>query len=120
MYEFETLVDVDYSSPKTDSENNISLVSKKVKIKWRLELEMRDWGIKCFLTMVDDQKITLDFEQDIYDHNDVWIDTKYFSREITISDAEVVYSVPEYEENMFSQLAPNELIIEENKTTVRF
>ena len=55
MYEFTTEVDIDIIGS-----HNIQSGGGKTKIKWKLELEMREYGIKSFIITVPDQVVTSD------------------------------------------------------------
>jgi len=73
MYEFTTEIELDITGS-----HNIQSGGGKTKLKWKLELEMREYGIKSFTVIVPDQTIT----SEVWRYNDE-TDEEY-QEEITI------------------------------------
>ena len=121
MWSFTTEVKVDYMPSLVNHDRDIELITKRVSLKWNLELELREYGVKSFLITVPEQVIELEFEENIYDENDDIVDVKYFTEKFTVKhDANTDFNVPEMSEQMFSHLYPHEIEIYKSSITVRF
>ena len=76
MNNFKTQVDIDIT---LDRQDNHDIETKKVNLRWDLELEMRQYGIKSFIITVPDQKINLSVNvwgEDDDSHEDLTLDVK--------------------------------------------
>lgn len=92
MYEFTTEVDINIIGS-----HNIQSGGGKTKIKWKLELEMREYGIKSFIITVPDQVVT----SDVWRYNEE-TDEEYAETEtIELKDVDV-----ELDNNVLDQLFP--------------
>lgn len=76
MNNFKTQVDIDIT---LDRKDNHDIETKKVNLRWDLELEMRQYGVKSFIITVPDQKINLSVNvwgEDDDSHEDVTLEVK--------------------------------------------
>ena len=56
MNEFKTQVDLDLM---LNDQGNHDVLTKQVNLRWSLELEMRQYGVKSFIVTVPDQTFTV-------------------------------------------------------------
>ncbi|NJO50841.1 MAG: hypothetical protein HC840_16890 [Leptolyngbyaceae cyanobacterium RM2_2_4] len=104
-----------------ERDRDIELITKHVPLKWSLELELREYGVKSFYITVPEQEIELEFEENIYDENDNIVDVRYFTEKFTVKqDANTDFNIPEESGRMFSHLYPHEIEIYKSSITVRF
>lgn len=54
---FKTKVDLDLMLDRND---NYDVLTKHINLRWDLEFEMRQYGVKSFIITVPDQSITID------------------------------------------------------------
>lgn len=103
MFEFTTEIEVSRTG-----NNSVSSAGGKAKIKWTLDIEAREYGIKGFMVIVPDQKITAELTR--YDEEtDEEIE---FTEEIELKNVKV-YPRGDMELSSFlrSGFAPTELEI---------
>jgi hypothetical protein len=79
MNNFKTKVDLDLS---LDRAGNYDVVTEHVNLRWDLEIEMRQYGIKSFIITVPDQTISVDLN--------VWGDEEDHQEEIKMEIKDVV------------------------------
>ena len=79
MNEFKTQVDLDVM---LDLPDNHDIVTKKVNLRWNLELDMRQYGIKSFDISVPDQTLTIDVS--------IWGEDTDIEKEITLDVKDVL------------------------------
>jgi hypothetical protein len=79
--EFKTQVDLDLQLERTD---NYDIETKKINLRWNLELELRQYGVKSVIITVPEQFLRLDIN--------VWGDDTdtYEEMKLTIKDVEIV------------------------------
>ena len=110
MYEFQTDVEVScYDTPK-----DIDFTTQNITIKWNLELDIRNWGVKDCSIAVPDQVITLIFER-WNEEEDSWED---FEKEVQLKDIKIDCGDAENIGNIM--ICPSELEIDESGATLRF
>lgn len=119
MWDFKTRVKLDYT-PKDYEDRDVDVITKHVDIKWQLTLEMREWGVKSFYVMIPDQDIEVELEHVIYGDDDDIIETTYETVVIKLRDVDYNFDVPEMSENVFSQMAPYELVWDKYFKEIRF
>ena len=79
MENFKTQVDLDIS---LDGYDNHDVETKKVTIRWDLELEMRNFGIKSFIVTVPEQKINVSLN--------IWDDNEDFGKDLVLDVKDVI------------------------------
>ncbi len=77
--EFKTKVDLDLSLDRGD---NFDIETKNMNLRWNLELEMRQYGVKSFIITVPDQQITVSLN--------VWGDDEDTQEELTLDIKDVI------------------------------
>ena len=102
MWNFETDVTFEFE--------NTLLVEDRVKVKWTLELEIREWGIKSFIVTVPEQVIR--FEERNGDDE--------IPREIVLKNVNVMYITGEEVSMSFPTIAPSVLTIYKGKIELAF
>ena len=110
MYEFDTDTHVSYYFKLEED----AIITKKAKVRWNLEFDIRNWGVKGIHIVVPDQIIVL-----VYDKWDEETDTYVeVEKRIELTNVEVDM----YNDIDCSTLivAPNELEILETGITLRF
>jgi hypothetical protein len=100
--EFETEVELEFESTL--------LVKDRVKVKWSLELEVRDWGIKSFIVVVPEQTIHFE-EQDGDDH---------IPREFVLKDVKLLGWEGNYRDLFMMTFAPLSLSVHKGKIRLDF
>lgn len=81
-----------------DRNDNYNIETEKVNLRWDLELEMREYGIKSFIITVPDQQISVDIR--------VWGDDDDTFETLTFDIKDVII---EREEGVLGSLAPHTL-----------
>lgn len=79
MNEFKTQVDLDLM---LNDQGNHDVVTKHVNLRWNLELEMRQYGVKSFIVTVPDQTFTVSLN--------IWGDDEDTEKEIVIDVKDVL------------------------------
>ena len=77
--EFKTKVDLDLSLDRTD---NFDIETKHMNLRWNLEFEMRQYGVKSFIITVPDQTVTVFLN--------VWGDENDTEEELTLDINNVI------------------------------
>lgn len=88
---------------------------KPVEIRWRLEIEMRTWGVKSICIFVPDQEINLVYQEEVPD-NDKWEDREEvlkLEKIDTNTDCEI-------EDIQYMSICPQELELCNGIWTVKF
>lgn len=105
MNEFKTQVDLDLM---LDRKDNYDIETTKMNLRWNLELEMRQYGIKSFIITVPDQTVTIDLN--------VWNDDNDTQEQITLEIKDVVVELS----GGSDQLIPSSLEFYKGKWTLNF
>lgn len=103
---FKTQVDLDIM---LNREDNHDIETKKMNLRWNVEFEMRQYGIKSTIITIPDQQVTLSVN--------VWGDEDDSYEEVTLDIKDVVI---ERTGTGFDSLVPQKLEFYKNKWTVTF
>ena len=105
MTDFKTQVDLDVM---LDRKDNYDIETKKINLRWNLELEMRQYGVKDFIITVPDQTVTIDLN--------VWGEDTDTQEQVTLEIKDVLVE----RASQSSQLIPNSLEFYKGKWTLIF
>lgn len=90
-----------------------SIRSAKVDLKWRVVLDVRDWGVKEFSPSVDDQVIA--YSAEVEDPSGEGYIDQEFTLPIQGEHVKISYS-----EGKSSALYPNEITVHQNEIDIQF
>ena len=110
MFEFNTEVDISVTG-----DEKVAGGSGKASIKWVLNVEAREYGIKCFGIYVPEQTVTVQVET----YNEE-TDEEYFEERTYKLENVEIDEVNSAGNLQYLQLVPTELEIWKNKFTLRF
>lgn len=88
-----------------------------VDITWRVDLDVRSWGIKDIVAIVPDQAVELEFEAEVYDEKEDDLILREGSKAVFLKNIEVKF---ESELTVGSSIAPKTLEYDNGKWILVF